>query len=116
LEELEDYDRVCDDWQCGVLGPWLQDLHHVDTNLSYQEIEPWVFGEDIPATKILSGGTGGGSDSFSDDDDAVENKIRVVEGDDGEQVVVTSVRRKGREEEEFFEDGCEVLDFADDRV
>jgi hypothetical protein len=26
------------------------------------------------------------------------------------------MRRKGREEEEFFEDGCEVVDFADDRV
>jgi hypothetical protein len=116
VEEVEAYERERDEWQCDILGPWLQDMHHVDTSLSYEQVQPWVFGEDIPATKILSGGASGGSDGFSDDDDAVENKIRVVEGDNGEQMVVTSVRRKGREEEEFFEDGCEVLDFADDRV
>jgi hypothetical protein len=122
VEEFEEYERQRDEWQFNALGPWLSGMHYVDTDLCIDAVEPWVFGREIPAVKMLSGGLGRGSgggagDSLTDDeDDGVENKIRVVEGEDREQLVVTSVRRRGREAEEFFEDGCEVLDFADDRV
>lgn len=51
----------------------------------------------------------------------IENKFVRREGEEEvEQVIVTTRRRrrgKGEGEEEgFFEDDCEVLDFADDRV
>jgi hypothetical protein len=52
----------------------------------------------------------------------IENKFVRREGEEEEveQVIVTTRRRrrgKGEGEEEgFFEDDCEVLDFAEDRV
>jgi hypothetical protein len=52
---------------------------------------------------------------------AVENKLVLRDGEEEvEQVVVTTRRRRVRRGEEgeegFFEDDCEVLDFAEDRV
>jgi hypothetical protein len=108
------------EWTADVLAPWLREEHHVDPaplieTWPVDAPEAWVFGEKIPATKVLQ--THGAQDGeWSDDEDAVENRIRVVEGEDGEQVLMTTIMRRGREEEEFFEDGCEVVDFADDRV
>lgn len=115
------------DWEHDVLAPWLHDVHHVDPStadgLEHWPVdapEPWVFGEDIPATRVFATTTSTNGDVdegiWSDDEDAIENRVKVIEGEDGEQVVVTTVTRKGRGEEEFFEDGCEVVDFADDRV
>lgn len=53
----------------------------------------------------------------------IENKLVLRDGEEEvEQVVVTTRRRRVRrdggdgEEEGFFEDDCEVLDFAEDRV
>lgn len=46
---------------------------------------------------------------------------RVMQYGDAEQIVVTTRRRRGGrqgdgDEDGFFEDDCEVLDFADQRV
>jgi hypothetical protein len=123
---LADSQAVVDarsEWASDVLAPWLHDVHHVDPvpfidHWPVSAPEPWVFGLDVPATRVFvsSGKNDVGDAVWSDDEDAVENRIRVVEGEDGEQVLMTTITRRGREEEDFFEDGCEVVDFADDRV
>jgi hypothetical protein len=67
---------------------------------------------------------GGDEDDFAAGVAArVENKLVFRDGEEEvEQVVVTTrrrrVKREGDEEGEegFFEDDCEVLDFAEDRV
>ena len=100
------------------------DIHHLYDN------SPWVFGEDVPSTKIgvgsrdsdEHGNMGCGVDGPLG---PMENLIS-LEGDveQGQHVVVTTRRKRGRrgggslegEEEDFFEDGCEVVDFAEDRV
>ncbi|KAJ9199768.1 hypothetical protein DTO164E3_129 [Paecilomyces variotii] len=92
----------------------------------------WVFGEDIPLTKLHVR-----PPSQGDDDEAaapgpravgeMENLISLGSGvDQVEEVVITTRRRKKRadpysmasrpDEDGFFEDDCEVLDFARDRV
>jgi hypothetical protein len=118
-EEFDAYEEDLASWQDEILDPWLQNTHHILPRSHNQDPSPpipWVFGEDIVADKILSGGNGVVSgDSFTDGDE-VENKIHVIDGLDGEQVHVTMVRRVGREEEDFFEDGCEVVEFADERT
>ncbi|KAI9839139.1 MAG: hypothetical protein M1819_003132 [Sarea resinae] len=116
-------------------------IHHTDEN----DATPWVFGEAIPATKINVGPTVPESSSedlnidsngaSSLEPDRMENTMKLREGGDGdeevEQIVVTTRRRKRvrtngdnvgadgqviEEQEGFFEDDCEVLDFAADRV
>lgn len=111
------------EWQSDVLAPWLHDVHHVDPSsfIDHWPVntpDPWVFGMEVPSTRVLISSSANSNEnaSWSDDEDAAENQIRVIEGEYGEQVVVTTVTRRGREDEEFFEDGCEVVDFADDRV
>lgn len=80
---------------------------------------PRVFGEEIPATKINLGSVTleAGEDA---DTDRMENLTTIQKRDDNlDQIVVTTRRRRGRpstDEEEFFEDDCEVVDFAEDRV
>lgn len=94
-------------------------LHHED------DTTPWLFGEDVEAIRISSP-PGHGHD---DDDDfatgvaaRIENKLVLNEDEEEvEQVVVTTRRRRAKRdgeaaEEGFFEDDCEVLDFAEDRV
>lgn len=99
-----------------------------DPHGQVEDSAPWAFGEEIPATKI-----GVGSDSIVGEDGhnpptQMENFIS-VEGNDeeGRQVIVTTRRKRGvrrgptREdaggaEEDFFEDDCEVVDFAEKRV
>ncbi|KAF2671309.1 hypothetical protein BT63DRAFT_453709 [Microthyrium microscopicum] len=110
-DDYDEYLRDLHEWTTDIRDPWLRSSHHVLTSPDDDAAsEPWVFGDDIPANVLIEGG--GVADEESGDE--VENRIRVIEGADGEQVVVTTVRRRGREEEEFFEDGCEVLDFAGD--
>lgn len=98
------------------------------SNLHHENDEtPWLFGEDVEAVRISSPVT----QSFdSGDEDAIagvaariENKLIRREGEEEvEQVIVTTRRRRARrdgaeeEEDGFFEDDCEVLDFAEDRV
>ena len=84
---------------------------------------PWVFGEAIPATGI-SVGRASNKDSAAAAPGEMENKIRVEQNpEDGQRVVVsTTTRRKknkvdpGADEEDFFEDDCEILDVAENRV
>ena len=89
--------------------------------------EPWVFGGVIPTTQISIGST------IQDESGVehvgpgnMENKIR-IEGnvEDGRQVVMTTrfkKKRKGigveaeEDNSEIFEDDCEIVDHADQRV
>jgi hypothetical protein len=142
LDDSQDPENVMDSqarldsaqaiWENEILAPWLLGEHHVDPSpfIEHWPVsapEPWVFGREDNGplqTRVFAQQPGrrhgeeglllGGSDDSEEDE--VENRIHVVEGDEGEQVVVTTVVRSRRGEEEFFEDGCEVLDFADERV
>lgn len=86
---------------------------------------PWTFGQPISSTKLDLGFSGPAEDSIISTDDqralpasAMERVMQVGEND--EQIVVTTRRRRVRHPENdddgFFEDDCEVLDFADQRV
>ena len=95
-------------------------LHHEDDNTC------WVFGEDVEAVRISSPAT---HNHELDEDEFVagvaariENKLVLNDDEEEvEQVVVTTRRRRVKRDDEegeegFFEDDCEVLDFAEDRV
>lgn len=98
----------------------LSNLHHDDNS-------PWLFGEDMEAIRI-STPVSHVYDSGEDDPVAgvaarIENKLILRDGEEEvEQVVVTTRRRRVRKddaeqaEEGFFEDDCDVVDFAEDRV
>ncbi|KJZ71781.1 hypothetical protein HIM_08801 [Hirsutella minnesotensis 3608] len=85
----------------------------------------WAFGQDIPSTSLSVGlASAPDYDELGPDDhmalpqSAME---RVMQYADQEQIVVTTRRRRGArqgdpDEDGFFEDDCEVLDFADQRV
>jgi hypothetical protein len=91
--------------------------------------QAWAFGQSIAAVKLDLGIPLAMEDDLSGStlDDhralpasAMERVLQVGEND--EQIVVTTRRRRGgnrmqdAEEDGFFEDDCEVLDFADQRV
>lgn len=91
--------------------------------------QAWAFGQSIDAVKVDVGILPNIEDDLSNStlDDhralpasAMERVLQVGEND--EQIVVTTRRRRGgnrmpdAEEDGFFEDDCEVLDFADQRV
>lgn len=99
----------------------VDNLHGEDDNT------PWLFGDDVNAVK-LSTPVGHGHD-LSDDDvmaavaTRLENKMVLRDGEEEvEQIVVTTRRKRMKKEgaeegdDGFFEDDCEVLDFAEDRV
>ncbi|KAF2709785.1 hypothetical protein K504DRAFT_455454 [Pleomassaria siparia CBS 279.74] len=99
----------------------LSNLHH------YDDPSPWLFGEDVEAIRISSPAShaydSGDDDVISGVAARIENKLILRDGEEEvEQVVVTTRRRRvkregnGEDEEGFFEDDCEVLDFAEDRV
>lgn len=99
----------------------ISNLHHNDDN------NPWLFGESVEAVKLSSPVTqaydSGEDDLMAGVTARIENKLIMQDGEEEvEQVVVTTRRRRmkrdGAEEGEegFFEDDCEVLDFAEDRV
>jgi hypothetical protein len=85
----------------------------------------WAFGQDISVVKLDLGLPSAFEDEYDDPEDhrplppsAME---RVMEFGDSEQIVVTTRRRRGAHQGDpdgdgFFEDDCEVLDFADQRV
>ncbi|KAF2625876.1 hypothetical protein BU25DRAFT_412129 [Macroventuria anomochaeta] len=95
-------------------------LHHEVDNTS------WLFGEDVEAVRISSPATH--SHDLDEDEFVagvaarIENKLVLNEDEEEvEQVVVTTRRRRVKRDDEegeegFFEDDCEVLDFAEDRV
>ena len=88
--------------------------------------DPWAFGQSITATKLDLGLPDNIDESLVLTDDhralpasAMERVLQV--GANEEQIVVTTRRRRGarhaeHEDDGFFEDDCEVLDFADQRV
>jgi len=93
----------------------------------------WVFGGLIKTVKLDVGPPHTSDDDFEAPIDhralpssAIERVMRIAENDQ-DQIVVTTRRRKGAvragvdnatdaDEEAWFEDDCEVLDFADQRV
>ena len=100
-----------------------------------QSRSPWAFGGPVNATKIDVGPPQGPDDDFDLSADhralpssAIERVMKVTDStEDMEQIVITTRRRKGApragpdntgdsNEEGFFEDDCEVLDFASQRV
>ncbi|KAI9788304.1 MAG: hypothetical protein M1816_006990 [Peltula sp. TS41687] len=89
--------------------------------------DPWVFGQDIPATRVNVGANSAmESEGVRPEEDMLgpmENIMhRGKSSEDVEQLVITTRRRKrtkdgnGGLEDGFFEDDCEVLDFASNRV
>jgi hypothetical protein len=96
----------------------------------------WVFGNDIPLTKVHLRSFNSSSDDHGDDEDEnaaihgnslgaggdIENLITLGNSTDNVEEVVITTRRKKRHstplkaDDGFFEDDCEVLDFARDRV
>jgi len=84
-----------------------------------------VFGEPISAVRI-NVGSATLEDAELDNQPAPLENLISVEGneDQGQQFVVTTRRKRtqerpageGMEEADFFEDDCEVVDFAEDRV
>ncbi len=87
--------------------------------------DPWVFGRPIPSTRLNVGGV---SSTEHDGDNPEQDLLGPMESvlqrgkdaDETEQLVITTRRRRrareGVGEDGFFEDDCEVLDFASDRV
>ena len=107
--------------------PSLPDPHHL------HDANPWVFGEAVPAAVISVGSAVHDEEGTETDAEAqgpqMENLISLEDnGEDGQQVVMTTRRKKGKrndggsggdrdeDEEEIFEDDCEVVDFAEERV
>ncbi|KAH0562198.1 hypothetical protein GP486_003109 [Trichoglossum hirsutum] len=100
----------------------LASIHHVGDS------SPWVFGQPIQATKLDVGPPAIPSGESSVHGESLIGPIETVlrlgkDDEEVEQVVVTTRRRKkaisgsmGELEDGFFEDDCEVLDFASDRV
>ncbi len=95
-----------------------------------QDSAPWAFGEDIPATRINATSSVVIDDNGKGMNDEssrtkMENFIS-VEGneEEGQQVIFTTRRKRGTKkqptgqgnDEDFFEDDCEVVDFAEQRV
>ncbi|KAF2399493.1 hypothetical protein EJ06DRAFT_54134 [Trichodelitschia bisporula] len=104
LEDFGHFEDTLEEWKVESLEPWLRSVHHVDDDEG-----AWMYGAEIKDLKLLLEGTG------VVDDSADEMEMRVSRGEDGTQLVVTTVRKAGREED-FFEDDCDVIDFADERV
>ncbi|KAJ5474281.1 hypothetical protein N7475_003847 [Penicillium sp. IBT 31633x] len=97
----------------------------------------WVFGNDIPLMKVHLRSFNSSSDDHGDDEDEnaaihghslgagggdIENLITLGNSTGNMEEVVITTRRKKRHstplkaDDGFFEDDCEVLDFARDRV
>ena len=99
----------------------------------------WIFGDDIPMSRLhVRPLSDGGEDEEGENDEiggrnagepgAMENLISLGNSTDNvEEVVITTRRKKKRDtlrrnsskdeiDDGFFEDDCEVLDFARDRV
>lgn len=103
--------------------------------LSNSPKSSWVFGGPIKSTKLDVGPPHNPDDDFDFSADhralpssTIERVMRVTDSlEDMEQIVITTRRRRGvprsgiensedADEEGFFEDDCEVLDFASQRV
>lgn len=93
-----------------------------------QGTSTWVFGESIPTTKISVGSSGHGND---DPDLGQASPLRMENvismkgsAEEGQQIVVTTRRKRSTKvegdvvgaEDEIFEDDCEILELAEERV
>ncbi|KHN99583.1 WD40/YVTN repeat-like-containing domain protein [Metarhizium album ARSEF 1941] len=85
----------------------------------------WAFGQDIPFVRVDLGLAPTSDDGYVGPDDHMalppSAMERIMQYDGSESIVVTTRRRRGArqgegDEDGFFEDDCEVLDFADQRV
>lgn len=82
----------------------------------------WAFGQDMACTAVDTGLPPATEEDLLDDGGpAYAGMERLLQYNDTEQIVVTTRRRRGARsgengEDGFFEDDCEVLDFADQRV
>ena len=89
-----------------------------DTTTNTHHDAPWAFGEPLLTTKISAGSADvEEAEERLQQPSHLENLIQ----NQGDQLVVTTRRRRtqarpGDQEGEFFEDDCEVIDFADERV
>ncbi|KAI4116739.1 MAG: hypothetical protein LQ345_002886 [Seirophora villosa] len=91
-----------------------------------EETRPWTFGESIASVRTSSGAAVSADASEADvqQQGQMENHVSVQGNEkDGQQIVITTRRRKAPKadvgeggDEEIFEDDCEVVDFADERV
>ncbi|KAI0377871.1 hypothetical protein F5Y04DRAFT_171021 [Hypomontagnella monticulosa] len=108
-------------------------LENMPTSSKSRQVEassdqPWAFGQLLALDKVNVGPVALVDEDISNSVDdhralpasAMERVLQVGEND--EQIVVTTRRRRGgnrspdAEDDGFFEDDCEVLDFADQRV
>ncbi|EFW15293.1 hypothetical protein D8B26_008141 [Coccidioides posadasii str. Silveira] len=92
--------------------------------------DPWVFGNAIPSVQLQVHGHAYSEDCISDTQNPGDAKMEnlVSLGSSGEKVeyaVITTRRKKttssaagtaGVDDDEFFENDCDILDFASDRV
>ncbi|KAL8676724.1 MAG: hypothetical protein Q9186_006790 [Xanthomendoza sp. 1 TL-2023] len=91
-----------------------------------EDSSPWAFGEDICTIRTRAGAamTDEMDNSDVEQHGGMENHVSVLGNEkEGQQIVITTRRRKAAKadkgeggEEEIFEDDCEVVDFADERV
>lgn len=97
---------------------------HKSVAVDSLETGAWAFGLDMPTNVLDMGIMSSGEDGMNgiDDSQALPPSAmeRLLQIGDQEQIVVTTRRRRGRhgepDDDGFFEDDCEVLDFADQRV
>ncbi|KAK2872049.1 hypothetical protein FQN49_002597 [Arthroderma sp. PD_2] len=91
--------------------------------------DSWVFGNHIPTAKVYVRSVSRSDDESGPESEGkskpreMENLISLGQGGAGEHVVITTRRKRGKgsgedivDEDGFFEDDCDVLDFARDRV
>ncbi|KAK5990021.1 hypothetical protein PT974_08284 [Cladobotryum mycophilum] len=97
--------------------------HEGAPNRTSDDASAWAFGQDMPVVKLDLGQLPMMDDEYDnyDDDRALPPSAmeRVMEYGNEEQIVVTTRKRRGAHQGDgdgFFEDDCEVLDFADQRV
>ncbi|KAI4143173.1 MAG: hypothetical protein LQ341_002989 [Variospora aurantia] len=91
-----------------------------------EESTPWVFGEGIATVRTSAGAavSKDASETEIGQQGPMENHVSVQGNEkEGQQIVITTRRRKAPKaeagdggDEEIFEDECEVVDFADERV
>ena len=94
-------------------------VYNDDTTLNTNDDASWAFGEAIPTTKISAG-----SANVEEADERMQAQPGHLENvieNQGDQLIVTTRRKRNKgtadaQEADFFEDDCEVIDFADDRV
>lgn len=109
-------------------GPWATSRNEVSPDESSDGTAAgavsWAFGQPMASVRLKGGPTADDDEAHWGPDDHLalppSAMERILQMGDEEQLVVTTRRRKGRpkasDDGGFFEDDCEVLEFADQRV